>query len=987
MSHLSKKLHRQNNLPEIISMLFNDIGKSLTKKSSKQSGNDVWSSISVFFESLAVSEGLKNLISKLLEHDEILTANSFTKIIKYVCEKAVIVDDLDKAFRRLFLTSYIVTVVESLEENQIVVELETTIKELSAIVETYTAEEFNVYKFQGNNINSNVEAQFRGYLCCRGLSHESIEKVIGVIRRNFEINFLELLDDSNVTFRKYSTYIKSNAYIKENRNSYLKEYYGRLKALFLEPIFQDETRLNLRDIYIEPRFKIHKSCFKANDDRIKVDYHREDKGFFNVCESATINEFTYEVFKGTNKCDLKFGNTRIMFILGYPGQGKSSFCKKFMYDIITDKTPISRSLYHVRLRNLKTKELRSAPIKTLERYIQKDTRISDIDLEREPALLILDGLDEAGMQEAQTRDIDGFCKELIREIRTTPHINLQIIITSRYGYIDIDALELIQDNTVNSLVVQIQEFDVDRQKKWLSIYKKHHPEVTLTEKVIDSVNDKENAVYSSVRELIGQPILLHLIAVSNYDLSKGCINKAQIYKGLFDRLLKRNWDSSGQLEIFKEIEHNDDLRAFIRSLALAIYHTGNDYIHKSKLLSNQATIEFNKQLGESDKQFTESLKGVMVAFYLQEVRKKDSDRDNTDDKNDYAIEFLHKSLLEYMVAEKVWETIKEFGEKVSGRRKFVISETDVALKIVFKLFSPRFLSIEVVEYLVEIIANEESAVENEERAILKSRLVEFLPDLIQRDFFDIKAVDNSLSFPLDKAINTFFGYWTVLSNIKIDKGEADYSLILSSDNILENMSDRFSYLVQCLPQNKVNRLNLHALRLNRIDLSSMNLMESNFSYSIIKDLRLLECGFFQCDFSNTTLTNAVFTSSFLFLCNLDNVTMVECYLAKCAIINASFEKANLKESNFDEANLERTSFIKAILVDTSFIGANLKDAILQGGQFENVNFREADLECANVEGAKFIECDFTGANLKGLVGVDKAEFHDVKFDDDELVSK
>jgi len=172
--------------------------------------------------------------------------------------------------------------------------------------------------------------------------------------------------------------------------------------------------------------------------------------------------------------------------------------------------------------------------------------------------------------------------------------------------------------------------------------------------------------------------------------------------------------------------------------------------------------ELQKLLSEKNNNETlkSNLKGVMVSFYFKEV-KKDEDDFNPEEKNEqYAIEFLHKSLMEYMVASYIYDYFKDnFLETKRSSGKYIIDDGKEALKELWYLFHQKRISYEVTNNLIEIIKEKEQITNAE----LAKRFDVFLPYLIEKDFLYESTIGNNN--PINKAKNTFYGFWQVICNL------------------------------------------------------------------------------------------------------------------------------------------------------------------------------------------------------------------------------
>jgi hypothetical protein len=526
--------------------------------------------------------------------------------------------------------------------------------------------------------------------------------------------------------------------------------------------------------------------------------------------------------------------------------------------IETRKNKLNINYYFVKLRNISdTKELINNPIKIISTFVSdfygiKFNRNSE-------NLIILDGLDELYMKEALTsNDIDEFCREIGNHGELMPRT--KFIVTSRYGYVD---LERIKKN--HFIVLSLSEFDYERQKEWVRKYQAFYPDSNLDKQKLEQINQN----IPHVSELISQPILLHLISKINIDYNV-LSNQAAIYNELFDTLIERKWEKES-LDNLRGITP-EILRRYIRDIALAIYQGDYEYIRKKDLEGLKATRNFLDKLKKAN--LKDSLKSIMISFYFQEVRRKITDTAE-EDTNNYAIEFLHKSLQEYLVAEKIWEGFVELID-IRSNGEFFIDSWEQALEHINEILAPKIISKEIVEYLIEMIKNEKNIE-------LKNKLRERLHSYFS-DFLAVKFYNDTLKTPTptENAINTFYGFWTIFSHLDIDQ---NYIQSQYKDIFVKLM--KWSLADQHLYYN----------------LSYQNLRHSNLDGINLKEVKLNE--------SN---------------------------LSDCSLNGANFEKANIIESNFKNAKLRRVNLLKANISNSDFSKAAFSMAYYQASQFLNCTF-------------------------------------------------
>ena len=129
-----------------------------------------------------------------------------------------------------------------------------------------------------------------------------------------------------------------------------------------------------------------------------------------------------------------------------------------------------------------------------------------------------------------------------------------------------------------------------------------------------------------------------------------------------------------------------------------------------------------------------------------------------------AIEFMHKSLQEYLVAEKMFDEMLRLIDKDRKGKYFITDYKDV-LKIAWELFSSHTVSKEIQIYLIDIIKIYDN---KDEKLELANRLASFLPELLKKDFlYEFNLNDDS--YPIQKSLNVFYKYWTVLSYLGSQK--------------------------------------------------------------------------------------------------------------------------------------------------------------------------------------------------------------------------
>ena len=130
-------------------------------------------------------------------------------------------------------------------------------------------------------------------------------------------------------------------------------------------MLDDDEGMTLRDIYIEPLFNIYQACFDKKDAqtyknirKIKLGRKSQESIFvkhpdLNCPDNYTVHDLLTDFFRGNDTLNIY---TRqpipgVMFLLGHPGQGKTSFCKRFLYDVF-GAHPLQKEVYFLRFRDV-----------------------------------------------------------------------------------------------------------------------------------------------------------------------------------------------------------------------------------------------------------------------------------------------------------------------------------------------------------------------------------------------------------------------------------------------------------------------------------------------------------------------------------------------------------------------------------------------------------------------------------------------------------
>lgn len=724
-------------------------------------------------------------------------------------------------------------------------------------------------------------------------SSENILDRVDIIQR---LNRPELLNELNEVNRALKTELDK---IEQKDN--LSGYYDELRNMFSEVVLNDPNGMTLKDAYVEPQFNIHENSLIKE---FKIEKRFEDDFFSG--NSDSVHNYINSVFLAEEDGSAMINKSRMLLLLGYPGQGKTSFCKKIIYDYLAAENNLKQDIFYFRLKDIRqAKQLAINPIEILleEACLQIGQTLNKFEFRK--SVLILDGLDELYMKEnLKLDDIEKICKEIA--IETQKSKKLKVIITSRYAYVDIDRLKY-----ENVICFQLRLFDVNRQMKWLENYQRFHPETQLTVEKIKAHNSiKGNNRRLYLAELLQQPLLLHIVASLEKIDDSSLSSRTILYDQLFTELINRKYSSDGQLEMFQNISITD-LRELIQEIAFAIFQTGDGFISRSELLSLPAVMEYLEKF--PNKHFKENLKGIMISFYFKEKKIADEEKEETD----YVIEFLHKSLQEFMVAEKIVRTVRDEFLNKDSKQKFVIANYKAALGKLSELFSRQSLTIELQGYLEDMF----EVVDHKEKESIADRLSLFMDDFFEVDFmlsFDAQ-IQNA---PIEMAMSTFVGTWLIAQNVsdrnyvagyRNDQKLCNYMMYIGNTNAIPSYDELKYQVFEFVEARNFNRFGSDLIY--NLKLIHCEFMEVSFYVSSIIGMDAQNTEFSHCDFNDCAFEDSFFKACEFRACTFSDLEIKNVDFSRSRFMDVKFEMirlSNMKEKHFHGCHFDLDTLVQFI---------------------------------------------------------------------------
>lgn len=758
---------------------------------------------------------------------------------------------------------------------------------------------------------------------------KKIAVILTSIRLYVPMLFWELIQNEN-RYKKFKDHFDTQAWKAGNELFLYLKHRAEIAGYFTKPMELDGIEsLTLEDIYVKPYFWMHLKCWPENvrkliqeNDDLKV--HRransEDvTNFVHPCsfenEKAInaqmhLHQFLDAWVRGETALSGCKDNP-LLLLLGQPGQGKSSCCMRLVHDFALDVERI----YFVRLRETDIFKHTDAPLQYLNDYVFRKLfkQNGGQPLEDRTALLILDGLDEASLnQQASSSKAVSLIKSLSHMLRrdgnTGQFAKLRIILSSRTAMLSPDCLTF-----SDALTLHLAPFSQDQQILWSSKLSPHLPFSPLTPKTIKDIHlSKED---NPILELIEQPVILMLIATANINLT-AVNSRHALYDKLFDELINRRLgaDQGGihpEMRLTADNEkRRTQFRRTIAEIGLACFLDGRGCTTEKNALFIIKQFEAEDLFdisSKDDEKIKEALSKLMISFYLT----------NSGESSKQTLEFFHRTLMEYLAVEAVVEYLKEFSQKSHSGNE------DAFLGLMFLLFGQPLWSDQMgvdLEYHIK-------ALTNDERSKIESMLLAHAIYLIENEFMprsipELAEVIKWQEFSEDMYFETA---WLEASCTSLLFYLA--LLELTSKPITDNskpMSSgkyEFNKLLLTTEEPDVKYI-FHT----HVKIAASYILQAPFRKYSLPYLNLEDIEFIGSDFSNVDFSGANMSRVNLSHANLSGADLTGAKLHEASMLGTDLSGSSLFRADLSEADLSGSDLSEADLSEADLSGTNLSDA-------------------------------------------------------------
>lgn len=550
-----------------------------------------------------------------------------------------------------------------------------------------------------------------------------------------------------------------------------------------------------------------------------------------------------------------------MIIFGCPGIGKTS-----IVSYLSARFKEDNSVLVLRFKELEFTQKDSSFIAS----ICSRLRCCKKDLANKT--LILDGFDEL----KNSADCQEHLKDLLLDIGDITAFKL--IITSKENYIKMERIR-------TDKCILLKPFDEEKIKQFY---------FRLCNKELPNDTNLAN------KEVLGIPVILYMALSVGIDIAKNETRSAIYEKifayngGIFDRF-GRNKTDGDEGENQKFVYNKEVFKAILEKLSFVIFEGHGGAVEKEMYVAIVKEAAKKNALELNDT--------IIYDFPIKNLYKEGE-----------GIDFVHKSIYEYFVAEYIYQEMKRTPKS-----------EEVLAKVIGSLFKTGLVTDEIIDYLrlKWVYINIESEYFLKTLNLMLKKGMAFYID---------KGYGNEIQTELNIFYNALIilQCWNRKGNEKI--------------NISEKKQFIF-YMVRAFVIG--SKLRLDNFNLNKSDLRRSNLIEAS----------LIEADLIGADLSEANLRRASLRKSNLRKADLRKTDLRGADLIGANLREADLVGADLGGANLRGANLNGANLIEANLGRTNLSGAYLRGADLSGANLIQANLRGTDLNEAKLNGVKMTKID------------------------------
>lgn len=589
-----------------------------------------------------------------------------------------------------------------------------------------------------------------------------------------------------------------------------------------------------------------------------------------------------------------------LILLGDFGHGKTTFLKHITAQLSDEYVDGKYIPIYLSLRQHFTKNgtLKDA----VSNAVMPRNKMTDEFWNNNKWLIFCDGFDELSIyHHSEPNWITLVFSILLNESKKA---NIKIVLSSRpVLFLD----PSIKKETVNNFDrLILKPFDESQIIQWLKNWSKYKKEITI--KMIKERN---------LLQVSPTPVILFLIAtIFHEELNDKSIKytKSQIYKKFFDWTAK----SGGLIENNESIKHKvpKNYREILQEIACQIFthpDATSGMLHCEVLLKQLSQKFENVDLQEFLNQ------KIFVAHAFKESVPEH-------------IEFIHQSLREYLVAEKIFNSYYKFCTTN-------FKDTPVYQFEYNQLILTKPISQAKLDFFKDILT---SLSKKEKEKI----------QMLQLFKIDTGAIGECF---IQNNNNNFFEIFSFFENEVINSNQHGILNIIIGNIVLLN----FMFKTYCEAYVDISELK-----------KVQNFFESNEEYSIFqkmikkmfinfkfKHIKLYDINFDNFEFNNTIFAEAIFRGNSFNNTKISNSKFIPNKDAETVFMDCSFKKVILNNVKFNNVKFSNSTFIDIEEIRSTLFGDT---------EFKNCIFDSCLLSSFDYKNTKFIDCIFINCKFHDM---------------------
>jgi uncharacterized protein YjbI with pentapeptide repeats len=700
---------------------------------------------------------------------------------------------------------------------------------------------------------------------------------------------------------------------------------------------------------------------------------------------------------------------KVMFVQATPGRGKTLFCRMFAESVRANLYPIWIPIFiELKSINNEASSLRAKLTEAVNKPFADGANGGWLSDRNTRFLFLLDGFDELPDDRQSSSEREDFLKSVLnfqKNCNEDPEMGHRVLITGRTLTLTDKAInsDFIDESLLKKCKrVEILEMNEKLQDEWLEKWEacsvkdpslefvKQNPEfVKQNPEFVKQKNelfrnflkskDCPTCLCGSDSEvgLAQEPLLLYLLASmyqkGHLDLeeiisTKKNTNKVTVKTRIYQKSLEC---------VLTELrtEHNQE---FQKSVKCILQEVGLCIVQLSKARISTKFIkerlknddEHETIVGKDDDLFGKAL----ATFYLQQPADASQQTDS--------VEFVHKSFGEFLCAERLKNSLEAWIQTKSESSAFEVSDR-VFCEQVYDLFGYGGITIEILEYLVDLLRSSDKFKQENNILKLSERLQGFYFRWCKGEFInksrDMPILHKKIaelnqyrvSFEL-KQLGVYAGLNVMILLLELYRYARREAPDLPEKEIqFLPCKDDPSQLLRIIGYSNCIKIGEFAEKVGPF-LGYAKLDGADLGGAYLRGVNLERASLSQANLSGAYLKGANLKKARLKDANLRRVNLESADLTEAYLIDVNLSNADMRSSNLTEANLCGADLSNTKLDDSTFHSAYLGGTVLSTANLNRADMREAILcsavlEGTNLELAKLKNADLRGANLKNSI--------------------